>query len=200
MMPNGMSEARGTSVVHALSAPWVRQGAGVVMFAVLTVLGAYAQVRVPGLQVPVTMQTLIVSLAGVLLGARLGALSQAAYLLAGALGAPVFAGGMGGFVHLLGPTGGYLLAFPLAAAVTGLLTDGSIRSSERTAVMRLALGIFLGTGVVFMGGAAQLTLLTGDAMHAVRVGVLPFLAGDVLKVIMATVIARRWGGRLRRLF
>jgi biotin transport system substrate-specific component len=172
----------------------------VITFALLTALGSYAQVRVPGLLVPVTLQTLVVSLAGALLGARLGALSQAAYLLAGALGAPVFAGGMGGFVHLMGPTGGYLLAFPLAAAVTGWLTARWIAAPGRGAVTRLALGILLGTFVVFIGGAAQLTLLSGDPVNAVRVGVLPFLAGDVLKVVAATLIARRWGRRARTLF
>jgi len=199
-MPNGMSQARRAAALEVLTAPWARRCAGVITFALLTALGSYAQVRVPGLLVPVTMQTLVVSLAGVLLGARLGALSQAAYLLAGALGAPVFAGGMGGFAHLMGPTGGYLLAFPLAAAVTGWLTARWVSAPGRVAVARLGLGILLGTFVVFMGGAAQLALLSGDPVNAVRVGVLPFLAGDVLKVIAATLVARRWGRRARTLF
>jgi biotin transport system substrate-specific component len=199
-MPNGMSQARRAAALEVLTAPWARSSAGVITFALLTAVGAYAQVRVPGLPVPVTLQTLVVSLAGALLGARLGALSQAAYLLAGALGAPVFAGGMAGFVHLIGPTGGYLLAFPLAAAVTGWLTSRWVAAPGPFAVAQLALGILLGTFVVFIGGAAQLALLTGDPANAVRVGVLPFLAGDALKVAVATLVVRRWGVRARKLF
>ncbi len=183
-----------------LAAPFARRTAGVIGFALLTVAGAYVSVRIPGSQVPVTMQTLIVSLAGALLGARLGAASQATYLLAGALGAPVFSGGAAGFGWLMGPTGGYLLAFPLAAAVTGLLTSGWIERRGGRALLRLGAGILLGTFVIFAGGWAQLTLLTGNGTTAFATGVLPFLAGDVLKVVAATLVARRLGSRARTLF
>lgn len=199
-MANGRVEARQASATAALTAPWARKAAGVLGFALLTALGAYASVRIPGSAVPVTMQTLVVSLAGALLGARLGALSQATYLLAGALGAPVFSGGAAGFAWLMGPTGGFLLAFPLAAAVTGMLTAGSLTRPGAAGALRLAAGIFLGTLVIFAGGWAQLTLLTGDPVNALRVGVLPFLAGDVLKVVAATLVAKRLGSRARGLF
>lgn len=198
-MANGSAGVRSESATTVLTAPRARQAAGVLGFALLTALGAYASVRIPGSAVPVTMQTLVVSLAGVLLGARLGALSQATYLLAGALGAPVFSGGAAGFAWLMGPTGGYLLAFPLAAAVTGVLTAGVLDKPGFANAVRLGVGIFLGTLVIFAGGAAQLTLLTGDPVNALRAGVLPFLAGDVLKVIAATLVARRLGGRARSL-
>jgi biotin transport system substrate-specific component len=199
-MADGSVRTERTDAAAALATPRTRQVAGVLGFALLTALSAYAEVRVPGSPVPVTLQTLVVSLSGVLLGARLGALSQAAYLLAGALGAPVFAGGALGAAYLFGPTGGYLLAFPLAAAVTGLLTRRSLETPGFAATMRLAFGIFLGTVVIFIGGASQLALLTGDAANAVRVGVLPFVLGDVLKVTAATLIARRLGARARTLF
>jgi biotin transport system substrate-specific component len=141
--------------------------------------------------VPITFQTLIVSLSGVLLGAHLGAASQALYLLAGAMGAPVFSGGAAGFVHLMGPTGGYLLAFPLAAAVTGWLAARVPEDRTFLDAVKLAEAIFLGTLVIFAGGAAQLALLTGDLDRAIRLGVLPFLVGDVIKVAVALLIARR---------
>lgn len=198
-MANGRVETRDRTAA-VLPAPWARKAAGVIGFALLTALGAYASVRIPGSAVPVTMQTLVVSLAGVLLGARLGAASQATYLLAGALGAPVFSGGAAGFAWLLGPTGGFLLSFPLAAAVTGLLTARALERPGMRGALRLAAGILLGTFVVFAGGWAQLTLLTGDPVNAARVGVLPFLAGDVVKVVAATLVARRLGGRARTLF
>ncbi len=199
-MSNGFAEAKRGGIADVLTAPRARQTAGVLTFTLLTALGAYAEVRLPGLVVPVTLQTLVVSLAGVLLGARLGAISQTMYLLAGALGAPVFAGGAAGIGHLMGPTGGYLLAFPLAAAVTGWLTAGALTAPGVLNVLRVGLGILLGTGVIFVGGAAQLALLVGDPVRAVQVGVLPFLLGDVLKTVAATMIARRFGSRARSLF
>jgi biotin transport system substrate-specific component len=199
-MADVMQETRSAGETQAVTSPWATRLAGVMLFAALTALGAYAEVPVPGSPVPVTLQTLVVSLSGVLLGARLGAASQAAYLLAGALGAPVFAGGALGFGYLLGPTGGYLLAFPLAAAVTGWLTAGTLLRPGLLNALKLGAGVLLGTGVIFAGGFAQLALLTGNATLALQLGVLPFLAGDVLKVIATTLIARRLGARARTLF
>ena len=164
----------------------------VVFFALLSAASAYIEVRLPFTPVPLTFQTLVVSLAGVLLGARLGAASQALYVAVGALGAPVFSGGAAGIGHLMGPTGGYLLAFPLAAAVTGVLA-ARIRSDRSLLdAARLWVAILLGTLVVFIGGASQLALLTGDGRSAIELGVLPFLLGDVLKVSIALLIARRY--------
>ena len=160
----------------------------------LTTLGAYTAVPVPGSVVPVTLQTLFVSLAGVLLGARLGALAMTTYVLLGLMGAPVFSNGFGGPGVLLGPTGGYLLAFPLAAAVTGVLAPRTSAKSLRAGVQLLA-AIFLGTLVVFAGGFSQLTLLTGDAGRAFTLGVVPFLLGDVVKTLLAFLIARRLRNR-----
>lgn len=178
----------------ALTHRWERRVVAMITFALLTTIGGYLEVRLPGTPVPVTMQTLFVSLSGLLLGARLGAGAQALYVLAGALGAPVFAGGVGGVGHLMSFTGGYLLAFPAAAAVTGALVA---RVPERGMTGWIAQGvaIFLGTMVVFLGGAAQLALLTGNAESALRLGVLPFLAGDAAKVVLALIIARKLRNR-----
>lgn len=179
-----------TTFAEALTGRWSRRITAVVAFAVLTGIGAVIELRLPGNPVPITLQTMIVSLAGVLLGPWLGAASQALYLLVGALGAPVFAGGGFGIPHLLGPTGGYLLAFPLAAAVTGWLA-GTPRKGLLPG-LRLAAAIALGTVVIFGGGAAQLSWFTGDPVGALRLGVLPFLPGDVLKVLGALLIALRY--------
>src|SRR5690606_35562201 len=159
----------------------VRRVFAVDEFVLLTALGAYATVPVPGSPVPVTLQTLFVSLAGVLLGARLGAVAMTSYVLVGLMGAPVFSGG-GGPGVLLGPTGGYLLAFPLAAAVTGRLAPRA-GATSLGATFRLGAAIFLGTLVVFAGGWAQLSLLVGDPLRAFVVGVAPFLIGDVVKTL-----------------
>jgi biotin transport system substrate-specific component len=185
-------QVRRLATLDALSSRPARRAVAVVFFALLTALSAYVEVRTPVTPVPLTFQTLIVSLAGVLLGARLGAGSQALYVAAGALGAPVFAGGGAGVGHLMGPTGGYLLAFPLAAAVTGVLAARVRDDGGPVAALRLGAAILVGTLVVFVGGAAQLALLTGNLASAVQLGVLPFLAGDVLKVLVALMIARRY--------
>jgi biotin transport system substrate-specific component len=180
------------AVLDAVPNRTTRQVVVVVFFALLTAVSAYIEVPLPFTPVPLTFQTLVVSLAGVLLGARLGAASQALYVAAGALGAPVFAGGAAGIVHLLGPTGGYLLSFPLAAAVTGVLAARVRSDRSLLDAARLYVAILLGTFVVFIGGASQLALLTGDVASAIELGVLPFLLGDVLKVALALLIARRY--------
>jgi biotin transport system substrate-specific component len=190
-MGDVLLQARRAATADALTHRWVRRLVAMVTFALLTTLGGYLEVPLPGSPVPVTMQTLFVSLSGLLLGARLGAGAQALYVLAGALGAPVFAGGGLGAGHLMGPTGGYLLAFPAAAAVTGALAHRIPARGSLFDAVRLALAIFLGTLVVFAGGVAQLTLLTGDAGTALRVGLVPFIAGDIAKVILALLVARR---------
>jgi biotin transport system substrate-specific component len=172
-----------------------RRTAAVLLFAVLTAIGAAIEIPIPGSPVPVTMQSLIVSLSGVLLGPMLGAASQIVYVMAGAVGAPVFSGGAFGFPHLLGPTGGYLLAFPVAAAVTGRLAGRSPAKWNVLAATRLGIAIFLGTVVIFAGGYAQLALLTGDSVRAFQLGVLPFIVGDIVKVLAALAVAIRYRNR-----
>jgi biotin transport system substrate-specific component len=160
----------------------------VVLFALLTTLGARLAIPLPGTQVPVTMQTLFVTLAGALLGPYLGAASQLTYLAAGVAGLPVFAMGAG-FGYLLGPTGGYLLSYPLAAALTGKLS-GSAQSGG-AGFLRSALAMLLASALILALGWAQLSLLNGDPRRALELGVLPFLAGDVLKVTLGALIAQR---------
>jgi biotin transport system substrate-specific component len=162
-----------------------RAAVGVLAFALAITLGAQVAVYMPFTPVPITLQTLFVVLAGAVLGARLGALAAAAYVLVGAAGAPVFANGGGGVGWLLGPTGGYLLAAPLAALVTG-----SVAGRERRAPRALA-GLALGVLTMYAGGVAQLQVLTGQPLAAVlALGVYPFLPGDALKVMVALSIVR----------
>src|SRR5256714_14653922 len=99
----------------------VRQVGLVIGFSLLT--AASAQVVIPMWPIPITGQTFAVLLTGALLGSRLGAMAMIAYLLEGASGLPFFAGGHGGLSHILGPTGGYLVAFPAAAFVTGAFAE-----------------------------------------------------------------------------
>jgi biotin transport system substrate-specific component len=190
-----MSEALTTAGTRSADNRVARRTAAVLLFAVLTAIGAAIEIPIPGSPVPVTMQSLIVSLSGVLLGPMLGAASQIVYVMAGAVGAPVFSGGDFGFAHLLGPTGGYLLAFPVAAAVTGRLAGRSPAKWNVLAATRLGIAIFLGTVVIFAGGYAQLALLTGDSVRAFQLGVLPFIVGDIVKVLAALAVAIRYRTR-----
>jgi biotin transport system substrate-specific component len=159
------------------------------------VVAASAQVTVPVplSPVPMTLQPLAVLVVGGLLGARLGGAALLLYLGLGLLGLPVFAGGSGGVLHVLGPTGGYLLAFPAAAAVAGRV------SGDTRALAAVLLGCALGMVVIHAGGAAQLAVLGGDAGAALRVGFVPFLTGDLLKIGLAAAVILGLGPKLRTL-
>lgn len=180
-----------------------RAAIGVVAFAVATALGAQVAVWLPWTPVPVTLQPLFVILAGVLLGPRLGALSMGSYVTVGALGAPIFANGGAGLAWLMGPTGGYLMAAPVAAFVAGAIAGGvtagrpAVRAHglRLAADLRLLAGLALGVVTMYVGGVAQLVGVTGQSLAtAMAAGVIPFLAGDATKVALAFFVVRsaRW--------
>ncbi len=159
-----------------------RRLVGIAIGAAVVALAAQIAVPVPFSPVPMTLQPLAVLAVGGLLGGVGGAAALATYLALGALGFPVFAGGSSGVVHLLGPTGGYLLAFPVAAALTGALV------ARGTGVLRVLGACALGMVVIHAGGVAQLALLGGDPATAFRVGFVPFFTGDLLKVGLAAAL------------
>jgi biotin transport system substrate-specific component len=175
-----------------------RAAIGVVAFAVATALGAQVAVWLPWTPVPVTLQPLFVILAGVLLGPRLGAFSMGAYVAVGAMGAPVFANGGAGLPWLMGPTGGYLLAAPVAAFVAGAAAgraDGRTATPRLLADLRLLGGLAMGVTTMYVGGVAQLVGVTGQSFTAaIAAGVVPFLVGDVTKIALAFFVVRsaRW--------
>lgn len=162
-----------------------RTGLGIVAFALAMCFGAYVAVPLPWTPVPITLQTLFVVLAGAVLGAGAGATSMALYLAVGMAGAPVFSLGGAGLPWLLGPTGGYLIAMPAAAWLVGAA------AGKAPAWPRLLGALTLGMATIYVGGLAQLFLLTRPEPGALlAVGLLPFLAGDVTKVLAAALLAR----------
>jgi biotin transport system substrate-specific component len=170
--------------------------------ALLVSLAAQVAVPVPFSPVPMTLQPLAVLAVGGLLGAVGGLSALVLYLLLGILGLPVFAGGGAGAWHLLGPTGGYLLAFPVAAAVTGALARPVLTPSGRVngrGVLQVLLACGLGMVSIHVGGVAQLALLGGDPALALRVGFVPFLTGDLLKVGLAAALILAAGPTTRAL-
>ena len=162
--------------------------------ALLVAASAQVAVPVPFSPVPMTLQPLAVLAVGGLLGASRGMSALLLYIVMGALGLPVFAGGGSGVWHLVGPTGGYLLAFPLAAGVTGALAGTPPRS-----ILRVLLATALGMVVIHLGGVAQLALLGGDPALALRIGFVPFLTGDLLKVGLAAGLILMAAPRVRAL-
>ena len=146
-------------------------------------LSAQLAIPLPFSPVPVTGQTLAVLLIGVLLGSRRGALCLLAYLAEGAAGLPVFAGGTGGVLHLTGPTGGYLVGFVVAALVTGFLAE---RGWDRRFWTTIA-AMLLGNIAIYAYGLPWLAFFVG-AGKALPLGLKPFIAGDIYKLLLAAVL------------
>ena len=153
--------------------------AALVVFGSL-LLAVSAQFKIPLYPVPVTGQTLVVLLIGMTYGPRLGGITIAAYLFEGAIGLPVFAGGAAGVAVLMGPTAGYLFGFLLAATAMGYLAE---RGTGRTVVSTIA-AMVIGNCVIYLCGALWLANFIGFG-QAIAAGVLPFLYGDALKLVVA---------------
>lgn len=143
------------------------------------ILAVSARIQVPFYPVPVTMQTLAVMMIAMAYGSKLGTTTLFSYLLAGFLGAPVFAGGAG-FAYMAGPTGGYLAGFLLAGIVLGALADrGWTRNWQTTAAAML-----VGTAIIYLLGVTWLSQLIGFD-KAIKFGLVPFIYGDILKLVIA---------------
>jgi biotin transport system substrate-specific component len=171
-----------------------RYGLAIGLGALLVALSAQVVVPVPFSPVPMTLQPLAVLAVGGLLGAAGGAGALILYIALGVLGLPVFAGGGSGLLHLVGPTGGYLLAFPVAAGTVGALVRGVTPSA-----LRVLLACAIGMVIIHAGGVAQLALLGGDPSLAMRIGFVPFLTGDLIKVGLAAALILVAGPKVRSL-
>lgn len=166
---------------------------GIVGFAAAVAAASQIAIPLPGTPVPLTLQPMLVILAGMMLGPMAGVASMALYLAAGASGLPVFTpAGAPGVARLFGPTGGYLLAYPAAAFVAGAL---AMRASS---VLGRWLAGVAGVAVIYLGGMAQLTVLGGSMEQALRLGVLPFALLDVAKAFAAALISRPRSSRAGR--
>lgn len=158
-------------------------------------LAASSYVEVPLKPVPVTMQTLAVALVGALYGWRLGAITITAWLVQGAMGLPVLAGGAAGAHHFVGPTAGYLFAFPVAGAVAGWLAE---RGWNGHRVVLAFLGQLISNLLCLVLGAAWLAVLIGFE-PAITSGVMPFLVGALLKAVTgAAILGVATRGTLRK--
>ncbi len=153
----------------------------IVGFSLLTALLAQIEFRMPFMPVPWTGQTFGVLLSGAVLGSRRGFSSQLLYLAEGAAGLPVFAGGAFSLAHLLGPTGGYLWSYPLTAALVGWMVE---RGAGRS-VLKLAATLFLADTLILVSGTAWLSVLFAVSFRqSAMLGLYPFIAGDVVKIVL----------------
>jgi biotin transporter BioY len=197
------------AIGYRLPAIGVRIGA-VVLGAVLVALAAQVSIPLPGTPVPMTLQPMAVLLVGGLLGARLGALSMILYLAMGAAGLPVFTPTVPlyGIARLIGPTGGYLLAYPIAAYAAGWFSDPPRKRGEnpeatrrsvnpglapgvREPWVKIAVGVVVGLVLIHLGGLAQLAIITGSIAGAAQLATWPFLLGDLLKLaVLVPVLAK----------
>ncbi|MEJ7808908.1 MAG: biotin transporter BioY [Gemmatimonadaceae bacterium] len=167
--------------------------AGAVGFAVALAAASHVAIPVPGTPVPFTLQPVVVVLAGIWLGPVYGAASMLLYIAAGIAGFPVFAPmGAPGIARLIGPaavTGGYILAYPVAAFVAGRVVARRATFAWRVAA---AAG---GIAIIHLGGVAQLALITGSLASALALGLKPFIVFDLLKALVAGLAAPTWSDR-----
>ena len=165
----------------------IRQMTLISLFAALTAVGAF--ISIPLYPVPLSLQTLFTLLAGMTLGSVMGASSQIIYVLLGVIGLPVFAGFKAGVGILFGPTGGFLFGFIISAYVIGRI----IETIKEKNIFYYLLAGFAGTVIIYFIGVTQLSLVTGIGIKkALLIGALPFLPGDILKIIAASFIARKF--------
>ena len=167
---------------------WVQQAVVVIAASLFVAICARITLPLPFTPVPLTMQNFAVLLVGLTLGSKRGFAALALYLVEGASGMPVFSiAGVGGVAQLLGPTGGYLMAYPFAA-----FTAGWIMERGRKSFTRAAIGSLLGDIVLFIGGIAWLYFYTHSLALAIQYGLYWFIFAEVIKVLLASGIASGW--------
>ena len=171
---------------RAQSPAWWIQATLVVSGSLFVALCARVTVPLPFTPVPLTLQNFAVLLVGLVLGSRCGFLALALYLAEGAVGLPVFnPTGLGGIAQLLGPTGGYLMAYPVVAFISGWVAERGSRTFSRSALAAIVAEV-----VLFAGGLAWLTVWTrGSWWQAAHFGLYPFMFAEVAKVMAAAGLA-----------
>jgi biotin transport system substrate-specific component len=179
------SIAKNETLLEVALAPldFVRQVGLVIGFSLLMALSA--QIVIPVGTVPYTGQTFVVLLAGVLLGSRLGAIAMITYLVEGSIGLPFFSGGHGGLLHLMGPTGGYLIAFPAAAFITGAFAEHGWDRKFITAAAAMAIGSLV---IVLSGWLWYSLVMKTPPGLALFPTVLKFIPGDIIKILLAAAV------------
>ena len=160
------------------------------LFTALTAIGGF--ISIPLGLVPITLQTIFVVLSGLILGAKLGALSQIIYVILGLVGLPIFAGGTGGLTSVVSPSFGFVIGFIIAAYVIGKLTEKN--KSLSTIIYSVVLGSFV---IYFIGVPYFYFIFTsylGKSINfygALKYACLPFIPGDIVKAVISIILAKK---------
>jgi len=162
---------------------WLRDLTLIVFGTLFVALLAQVIIPLPFTPVPLTGQTFAVLLVGAALGSKRGAASLALYLAVGVLGLPFFAGGAHGLNVVTGATGGYLIGFIVAAYVIGLLAEHGLERSVRTSIIPF----LIGTVIIYACGVTWLAIVVGSFSKAITLGLVPFVIGDVIKLVAAAL-------------
>lgn len=197
-----------TAAVRSKSLFTVRNMAFIAVMAALICVVSPFSVPMPGL-VPISLATFAVYLAGGILGAKKGTLAVLVYVLLGAVGVPVFSGGEGGLAKLFGVTGGYIIGYIPCALITGIFIDLFFRkrSDIENPVLNwlsrawsVPVGMLVGTVVLYALGTVWFIIARGATLEvALGACVLPFIPGDIIKIVAATVIVIALRDRLSRI-
>lgn len=162
----------------------------VALFAALTAVGAF--IRIPIGPVPITLQAIFTLLAGLMLGARVGAMSQLIYVLLGLVGLPIFSDGTGGLTHIISPSFGYLIGFIISAFVIGKIVE----HSEKITFVKMFSACILGIIIIYLIGIPYLYIILKNVLvknvtfgYVLKIGFLVFVPGDLLKAVVASLLA-----------
>jgi biotin transport system substrate-specific component len=174
------------------SREWAKQAAIVISASLFVAVCARLTVPLPFTPVPLTLSNFAVLAVGLLLGSRRGFAALALYLVEGAFGLPVFSPSVlgGGIAQILGPTGGFLMAYPVAAFVAGWIYERTSRRFDCALLSAVAAEL-----LIFAGGLSWLAVLTHSVSLAIRYGLYWFIFAEVIKVMMAAGVAARWNQR-----
>jgi biotin transport system substrate-specific component len=171
----------------------IRQIAIVIGASLFVALCARIALPLPFTPVPLTLQNFGVLLVGLSLGSRRGFVALALYLAEGLMGMPVFSPtGPGGVAQLLGPTGGFLLAYPFVAGIAGWVFEQATAENATRSFARAAIACLLAEIYLFVGGLSWLAILTHSFTQALRIGLYWFVFAEVIKIMSAAAVARGW--------
>lgn len=172
-----------TNRYYPQASSWLRDLVLIITSSLLLAVLAQVSFPLPFTPIPLTGQTFGVLLLGAALGSRRGFASMLLYILEGGLGLPFFAGGASGWHVLVGASAGYLVGFVVAAYVIGLLAERGLERTIRTSFVPFSIG----TLIIYFFGVAWLAIILGSFTKAILAGILPFLIGDVIKLILAAL-------------
>jgi biotin transport system substrate-specific component len=161
------------------------------LFAALIAVCGFISIPIPGTPIPIVLQNMLTVLTGLMLGPVWGTASTLLFLVAGALGLPIFAGGTGGIAKLMGPTGGFLYGYALATLVSGIIAQRPVYG-KKTPLIRLILATVAGFVIMYIPGVIHfMKVMEKTFVQTMTLCVIPYIPGDIVKMILAFLLAAK---------